>query len=213
MRTINPVLRKVVNCDDTSHFLDMRAGLRTGAPRENRPTLVFKHDVQLVVLLFAFVAAALLRSEAPSALLRLLSTQQTITGSLTMNSLLSLLPFPSPSCHTSFPSSSTHGICLWAGWRFTHSAPVVVVRSIHDDRRSLRIWPRLHHHHHHHHRHYHNDSDCMRRESWSARRRAGAGVGDVPSPSSSSSSFSGSEEKLEVSEAPEQQELCGTTVR
>jgi hypothetical protein len=53
----------------------------------------------------------------------------------------------------------------------------------------------------------------MRRESWSARRRAGAGVGDVPSPSSSSSSFSGSEEKLEVSEAPEQQELCGTTVR
>lgn len=128
-----------------------------------------------------------------------------------MNSLLSLLPFPSPSCHTSFPSSSKHGISLWAGWRFTHSASVVVVRSIHDDRRSLRIWPRLHHHHHH--RHHRNDYDCMRRDSWSARRRAGAGVGDVPSPSSSSSSFSGSEEELEVSEAPEQQEVCGTTVR
>ncbi len=131
-------------------------------------------------------------------------------GPLTMNSLLSLLPFPSPSCHTSFPSSSKHGICLWAGWRFTHSAPVVVVRSIHDDRSSLRIWPRLHHHHHH--RHHRNDSQCMSRESWSARRRAGAGVGDVPFPSSSSS-FSGSEEELEVSEAPEQQEVCGTTVR
>jgi hypothetical protein len=52
----------------------------------------------------------------------------------------------------------------------------------------------------------------MSRESWSARRRAGAGVGDVPFPSSSSS-FSGSEEELEVSEAPEQQEVCGTTVR
>jgi hypothetical protein len=51
----------------------------------------------------------------------------------------------------------------------------------------------------------------MRKESWSARSRAGAGVGDVPSPSSSS--FSGSEEELEVSEAPEQQEVCGTTVR
>jgi hypothetical protein len=51
----------------------------------------------------------------------------------------------------------------------------------------------------------------MRKESWSARRRAGAGVGDVPSPSSSS--FSGSEEELEVSEAPEQQEVCGTTLR
>ncbi len=146
----------------------------------------------------------------PSALLRLLSTQQTNIGPLTMNSLLSLLPFPSPSCHTSFPSSSKHGISLWAGWRFTHSAPVVVVRSIHDDRRSLRIWPRLHHHHHH--RHHRNDSECMKRESWSARRRAGAGVGDVPSPSSSSS-FSGSEEELEVSEAPEQQEVCDTTVR
>ncbi|CAK9207443.1 unnamed protein product [Sphagnum troendelagicum] len=120
-----------------------------------------------------------------------------------MNSLLSLLPFPSPSCHTSFPSSSKHDISLWAGWSFTQSAPVVVVRSIHDDGRSLRIWPRLHHHHHH--RHHRNDYDCMRRDSWSARRGAGAGVGDVPSPSSSSS-FSGSEEELEVSEAPEQQE-------
>lgn len=137
--------------------------------------------------------------------------KQANIGPLTMNSLLSLLPFPSPSCHTSFPSSSKHGISLWAGWRFTHSASVVVVRSIHDDRRSLRIWPRLHHHHHHHHRHHRNDYVCMRRDSWSARRRAGAGVGDVPSPSSSS--FSGSEEELEVSEAPEQQEVCGTTVR
>lgn len=48
-------------------FLDRRAGLRTGAPSENRPTLVCKHQVQLIVVLLASCCytAALLHSEAP----------------------------------------------------------------------------------------------------------------------------------------------------